>query len=71
MIVTVVMVDGKLESEFKRIGGEVMRTCHGLIDVSLKHHDFYVKEKYTKIRDRDTHERLLLLNNEYSAIDIR
>lgn len=71
MVVTIVMIDGKLENEFKRIGGEIMRTCHGLIDVSLKNHDFYVKENYTKIRNRDTREKLLLLNGEYSAIDIR
>lgn len=71
MVVTIVMVDGKLENEFKRIGGEIMRTWNGLIDVSLKNHDFYVKEKYTKIRNRDSREKLLLLNGEYSAIDIR
>lgn len=70
MIATVVMVDGKLEKEFDRIGGKIMRTWNGLIDVSLQEHDFYVKEKYTKIRNRETREKLLLLNSEYRSIDI-
>ena len=70
MIITIVMVDGKLESEFNRIGGKIMRTWNGLIDVSLSNHDMYVKEKYTKLRNRETREKLLLLNNEYRSIDI-
>ena len=70
MIVTVVMVDGKLEGDFIRIGGKIMRSWNGLIDVSLPNHDMYVKEKYTKIRNRDTREKLLILNDEYRSIDI-
>lgn len=71
MVITIVMLDSKLENDIRRIGGEIMRTWNGLIDVSLKNHDMYVKEKYTKIRNRETREKLLLLNGEYSAIDIR
>ena len=70
-MITLVMLDGKLSPDIERIGGEIVRSWNGLIDVSLKNHDMYVKEKYTKLRNRETREKLLLLNGEYCSIDIR
>lgn len=71
MLITLCMLDEKLRGECIRVGGDIRRSVSGLIDVQFNNHTLNLNKKTLDIRNCDTHERVMILNNEYASIDIR
>ena len=72
MYITICDVPSKFTDELKAMGGKIMRSYNGLIDVQFTSDKFKMKlfDGDVEIRSRETYSIYVLNANEFSAIYI-
>lgn len=71
MIITIAQAPKGREEEFKQIGGQVIYSYDGVIDVTLEHHGLLIDDEKLIISDSHSTSIMKLNHNEYCLIDIR